>query len=108
MTLGRGIRSTTSAAQQDHDEVYRLIMAGWGSQVVRSRQLGDLIVFGRDKSNDDKPRDGDNATTCKFGRMTLPAYGGAHADWTRSHRRRRNLFAERGTQALRRPLGSCT
>jgi hypothetical protein len=44
----------------------------------------------RCKSNDDKPRVGDIANTCTFGRMTLPAYGGAHADWTRSHRRRRN------------------
>jgi hypothetical protein len=67
-----------------------------GSLVVRNRQLGDLIVFGRDKSNDDKPRVEDNANSCKFGRMTLPAYGGAHADWTRSHHRRRNPFAERG------------
>jgi hypothetical protein len=72
------------------DEVYRLIMAGWGSQVVRSRRLGDPMVFGRHKSNDDKPRVGDIANTCKFGRMTLPVYGGARADWTRSHRRRRN------------------
>jgi len=32
-----------------------------------------------DKSNDDKPGAGNNATTCKVGRMTLPAYGGAHA-----------------------------
>jgi hypothetical protein len=27
-----------------------------------------------------KPRVGDIANTCKFGRMTLPAYGCAHAD----------------------------
>jgi hypothetical protein len=39
---GRGMRSATSAAQQDHDEVYRLIMAGWGSQVVRT--LASLSV----------------------------------------------------------------
>jgi hypothetical protein len=44
----------------------------------------------RRKSNDDKPRAADIANTRKFGRMALPAYGGAHADWTRSHRRRRN------------------
>ena len=48
-----------------------------------------------------KPRVGNNATTSKFGRMTLPAYGLAEADWTHSHRRWRNRpFAERGeTQA---------
>ena len=39
---GRGMRSATSAAQQDHDEVYRSIMAGWGSQVVRT--LASLSV----------------------------------------------------------------
>jgi hypothetical protein len=47
----------------------------------------------RRKSNDDKPRVADIANTRKFGRMALPAYGGAHADWThwtRSHRRQRN------------------
>jgi hypothetical protein len=36
------MRSTTSAAQHDHDEVYHLIMAGWGAQVVRT--LASLSV----------------------------------------------------------------
>jgi hypothetical protein len=47
-----------------------------------SRSLGDLIFFGRRKSNDDKPGAVNNATTCKLGRMTLPACGLAHANWT--------------------------
>lgn len=34
--------STKSAAQRAHDDVYRLIMAGWGSQVVRA--LASLSV----------------------------------------------------------------
>jgi hypothetical protein len=36
------MRSTKSAAQEEHDEVYGLIMAGWGSQVVRT--LASLSV----------------------------------------------------------------
>jgi hypothetical protein len=44
MTSCRSIpmRSTKSAAQEEHDEVYRLIMAGWGAQVVRT--LASLSV----------------------------------------------------------------
>ena len=52
-----------------------------------------MLLFGRRKSNDDKPRVADIANTRKFGRMALPANGGAHADWThwtRSHRWQRN------------------
>src|ERR1700753_2793890 len=30
------MHSTRSVDQQDHDDVYRLIMAGWGSQVIRT------------------------------------------------------------------------
>jgi hypothetical protein len=30
------MRSTSPATHEEHDEVYRLIMAGWGSQVVRT------------------------------------------------------------------------
>ena len=36
------MRSTTSAAQEEYDELYRLIMAGWGSQAVRT--LASLSV----------------------------------------------------------------
>jgi hypothetical protein len=35
-----------------------------------------------------EPRAEDNATTCKVGRMTLPAYHPAHADWTHDGRLR--------------------
>lgn len=62
-----------------------------------SRRLGDLILFGRRKSNDYKTTRGEYTTTSEFGRMTLPADGLAHANWTLSHRRRRSqLFAEGG------------
>jgi hypothetical protein len=34
-----------------------------------------------------KPGTGNNATACKFGRMTLPAYGLTQAKWIHIHRR---------------------
>ena len=50
-------------------------------RAVKTRQPITLAMIERriDKSNDDKPARGKGDTTCEFGRMTLPAYGGAHA-----------------------------
>ena len=56
------------------------------AQPCASRRLADLMCYGRRKSNDDKPRAGNNATTCKFGRMTLPVYGLTQAYWIQRHR----------------------
>jgi hypothetical protein len=54
------------------------------------RSCQSILLFGCHKSNDDYVRVGDIANTRKFGRMTLPVYGGADADWIRGHRPRRN------------------